>query len=238
LSTLRAFVSGEAERSPAFWTWATGIVALLILALFALLHGLNFTHWDNTETFLPAIWYAHSQLLRGHFPFWNPLQNLGEPLHALGIGGALYPPYTIAVAITKLFGWPKAYALDLATIAHIVFGAIGLVRLLIEFRVRGRIAFIAGLSALFSGYALLVGGLWVHTIPNIAWSIWAMWGLRRVIAGEGTRSGALVAAIALGIVFMTGHVQMAVNVWLSVWVWALLLAIALRVPAKRFLTLG
>src|SRR5262245_33922115 len=71
LNLLRTLGQGEAERSPVFWTWASGITSLLVLGVFAAFHGLNFTHWDNTETFLPTIWYAHSQLLRGHFPFWN-----------------------------------------------------------------------------------------------------------------------------------------------------------------------
>src|SRR5688572_24704196 len=84
------------------------LATLLLLGAAALVGHLNFARWDNTETFLPAIWFAHSQILRGDFPFWNPLQNLGEPLHALGIGGALYPPYTVAVAIVKLLRWPEA----------------------------------------------------------------------------------------------------------------------------------
>jgi hypothetical protein len=215
------------------WSWAAGVTALLILAVFALVQGLNFAHWDNTETFLPALWYAHTQLLSGHFPLWNPLQNLGEPLHALGIGGVLYPPYTIAIGSTRLFGWPEAVALDLTAVAHIALGAIGLTRLLQEFRVRGPVAFTAGLSAVFSGYALVMGSIWVHTLPNIAWSIWAMWGLRRVIANEHAGSGVVVATVALGVVFTTGHVQMAVNVWLSVWAWAFFLALAYGVLRQR-----
>src|SRR5262249_15597532 len=148
----------EIDDHPA-WSWAAGVTSLLILVVFALVHGLNLAHWDNTETFLPAIWYAHSQLLQGHFPFWDPLQNLGEPLHALGIGAALYPPYTAAVAITKAFGWHKAVALDISGVVHIVFGTIGLTRLLQEFRVRGAVAFIAALSVFFSGYALIMGSI-------------------------------------------------------------------------------
>src|SRR5688500_300156 len=93
--------------------YLAALTVLLLLGAAALVGHLNFARWDNTETFLPAIWYAHSQILQRDFPFWNPLQNLGEPLHALGIGGALYPPFTMAVAIVKLLRWPEAATLDL-----------------------------------------------------------------------------------------------------------------------------
>jgi hypothetical protein len=207
-----------------------------MLVFAAALHHLNFARWDNMETFLPAIWYAHTEILHGRFPFWNPLQNLGEPLHALGIGGALYPPYTLAVALTTLFGWPEARALDLIAIAHAVFAAIGLSRLLIELHVRRPIAFVAAVSGVLSGYALIVGAMWVHAIPNLAWSIWAMWGLRRVIANEKARSGAVVATVALAAVLFTGHLQTGAYVWLAVWLWAFGLAAANGVLLRRLST--
>jgi hypothetical protein len=205
-------------------SWAAGTTTFLLLGVLAAYDYVNFARWDNMETFLPAIWYAHTELLHGRFPFWNPHQNLGEPLHALGIGGTLYVPYTLAVAITRLLHWPEARALDLIAITHATFAAIGLSKLLTELKVRRSIAFVAALSATSSGYALVVGSIWVHVLPNLAWSVWAMWGLRRVIAREKPGSGAVVATVALAAVLHTGHVQTGANVWLAVWLWALGLA--------------
>ena len=233
---------------------AAGIVVFVLLAAAALLGQVNFSRWDNMETFLPAIWYAHTELLHGRFPFWNPLQNLGEPMHALGIAGTLYPPYTAAVAITTVMGWPQAYALDLIAIAHAAFGAIGISKLLSELGVRRAIAFSAAVSAMLSGYALILGSVWVHVLPNLAWSVWAMWGLQRVILDHdrgsriadrgsgiedrGSRmAGIVIAMVALTAVFLTGHVQMAANVWLAVWLWAIAFAVSLRTLRKTFATL-
>src|SRR5687768_6792674 len=108
--------------------WAAGVATLVMLSVGVAVGYVNFARWDNMETFLPAIWYAHGELLHGRLPLWNPLQNLGEPLHALGISGMLYLPYTLAVAITRLLHWPAATAMDLIAISHATFGAIGLAR--------------------------------------------------------------------------------------------------------------
>lgn len=221
--------------------WAAGITTFAILSLGVALGYVNFVRWDNMETFLPAIWYAHGELLHGRLPLWNPLQNLGEPLHALGISGMLYLPYTLTVAVTKLLHWPAATALDLIAIAHATFGAIGLVRLLSDLRVRRSLAFAAAVSAMLSGFALVMGAIWVHVLPNLAWSVWAMWGLRRIIAGEGGRSAVVMATVALGAVFHTGHAQSGANVWLAVWSWAFLMAIgtgALRQRLTALLLVG
>jgi hypothetical protein len=215
---------------------APGAAVLALLTVAAALGQVNFSRWDNMETFLPAIWYAHTQILQGHFPFWNPLQNLGEPMHALGIAGALYPPYTAAVAVTRLMNWPQAYALDLIAILHAAFGAVGISMLLTDLGVRRSIAFGAAVSAMLSGYAVVVGSVWVHVLPNLAWSMWAMWGLQRVILRGNERAGISVAIVALTAVFLTGHVQMAANVWLAVWLWTCALATALRTFRSRLPT--
>ena len=210
-----------------------GAATLLLLSLAAVTGHLNFVRWDNMETFLPALWYSHGELLQGRFPFWNPHQNLGEPMHALGIGGVLYPPYTVAVALVKVLRWPEARAFDLIAISHCVLAAIGLSKLLGELRVRPAIAFIAAVSGALSGYAMVVGAIWVHMIPNLAWCVWAMWGMRRVLANERPRRGAIVATIALAAVLLTGHVQTGAYVWMAVGVWTLAVGIALGALRQR-----
>ena len=215
---------------------AAGATTFLLLVLAAALGHLNFARWDNTETFLPAIWYAHSELLSGRFPLWNPYQNLGEPIFAHGIAAVLYPPYTLAVAITKLVGWPQAAFLDVSAILHAAFGAIAMTKLTTEFGVRRSIAFMAGVGVMLSGFTMIVGSMWVHVLPNVAWSIWAMVGLRRVIMQEHVRSGIVIATLSLGIVFYTGHAQSGLNVWLGVWLWAVAFAASQRVVRARFIT--
>jgi hypothetical protein len=207
--------------------WGAGLTAFLLLSGAAVLGHLNFTRWDAMEAFLPTIWYAHSEILAGRFPLWNPLQNLGEPLHALGLSGALYPPFTLAVALTKIANWEPARALDVIAIMHATFGAIGVAWLLLEVRVRPALAFVAGVSAMLSGFALIAGSMWVHVLPNLAWSVWALLGFRRVIFAEHGRSGVVIATVSLGAVFLTGHVQMAANVWLAVGLWAVGFAVVM-----------
>jgi hypothetical protein len=74
-------------------------------------------------------------------------------------------------------------------------------------------------------------------LPNVALSIWAMWGLRRVLDLDRPRTGALIATLALAAVFHTGHVQMAANVWLAVWLWGLGMAALHGVLRRRLVWL-
>ena len=85
----------RAAPATAYAAVGVGVATAVLYALTLVSGRVNFFQWDNLETFLPAIWNGHSRLLDGSFPLWNPYQNLGEPLHAYGNGGILYPVYTL-----------------------------------------------------------------------------------------------------------------------------------------------
>lgn len=217
---------------------ASAAAASALLAIAAVVGRLNFARWDNTETFLPSIWYTHNELLHGRLPLWNPLQHLGEPIHALGAGATLYLPYTFCVALTQTLHWPEARTLDVSAVMHVALGSFAMAKLASELGIRRSIACAAGISTMLSGFAMAMGSMWVHVIPNLAWSIWAMWGIRRTVMNDRGTVGAAVAAVSLGIVFHTGHIQMSVNIWLACWLWTLALMTALRMWPLRRLALS
>ena len=216
-------------------------VAVLVCALYAgtLALGLvNFAQWDNLETFLPAIWNGHSRLLRGSFPLWNPQQNLGEPLHAFGNGGVLYPVYTVLVALTRAVGASPVLVLQASAVLH-GGAAAGLLCLLArDCGARRPLAVAAGLAMAAAGYNVVAGTLWVHLWPNLVWQIVAMIAVLRVVRHGPSAGRLLVAATAQAMPFLTGHIQTAAIAVLSVWIWVLMLLLSGPAARRHAIALG
>lgn len=170
----------------------------------------GFAQWDSFEAFLPAILWAHRCLLAGELPLWNPMQNLGEPLHAMGVGGVFYFPYTLATLWVDALHWDPRSVMDVIAASHAAFAGLGLYLLCRSFGVRPLVSMVAAVSAPMSGFILYVGSVWIHTLPNLAWGVWAAWAAKSVVDRHRVAVAAPVAALALALPFNAGHIQPAV----------------------------
>jgi hypothetical protein len=193
----------------------------------------DFAQWDNLEVYLPWILTAHRRLLQGEFPLWNQHQNLGEPLHAMGPGGALYLPYTACTWLVDALGWDPRSLMSLIAVTHVGFAGLGLYRLSRSFGVRPLFAMIAGISGAMSGFGLMVGGVWIHVLPILAWSVWAICGTKDLIDFHRPARAALVATLSLAMAFAVGHIQAALYLWVVTGLFAIAYAAQRKVLAAR-----
>jgi hypothetical protein len=183
---------------------------MLLIACGLLLGAADFARWDNLELFLPCLLSAHRRILQGDLPLWNPLQNLGEPLHAMGIAGVLYPPYTIATALVDAARWNPRSLMSVIVILHAGFAGLGLHLLCRSFGVRPLLAFVAAVSGAMCGFAIDVGAVWIPVMPNLAWCAWSLWGAKEMVDAPRPRGVLALTSLALAMPFHTGHVQPAV----------------------------
>lgn len=191
------------------------MIPILLLALGLRVGSIaDFVQWDNLEVYLPWILSGHRRLLQGDIPLWNPFQNMGEPLYAMGPGGIFYFPYTMCTWLVDVLGRDPRSVLNLVAVMHVGLAGIGLYRLCRSFSVRPLLAMIAGISGAMNGYALIVGAVWIHVLPVLAWSVWALWGAKELVDGQRPRRALIVLTLALAMTLAVGHIQAALYTWM------------------------
>jgi hypothetical protein len=195
--------------SPRGFAWFSGAAPMLLIAAGLAAGAADFARWDNLELFLPSLLFAHRRILHGELPLWNPFQNLGEPIHAMGVAGVLYPPYSIATGLVGLVGGDPRAVMSVIVILHAGFAALGLHLLCRSFGVRPLFATVAAVSGAMCGYGLDVGAAWIPVMPNLAWGAWSLWGVKSVIDDPSPRRGLLVTAVSVAMPFHVGHAQTA-----------------------------
>lgn len=180
---------------------------MVLIGLGLFLGASDFARWDNLELFLPNLVYAHRRLLHGELPLWNPLQNLGEPIHAMGIAGVFYPPYTLCTGLVDAMGGNPRAVMTAIVVLHAGLAGLGLHLLCRSFGVRPWLANVAAVSGALCGFALEVGAVWIPVMPDLAWAAWSLLGAKWLVDDGRTRRGILVTALSVAMPFHTGHVQ-------------------------------
>lgn len=216
------------SRDARLLTWASCALPMLLI-ITALAAGVSdFARWDNLELYLPNLLHAHRRILHGDLPLWNPLQNLGEPIHAMGVAGVLYLPYTFSTWLVDAMGWNPRAVMSVIVVLHAGLAGLGLHCLCRSFGVRPLFAAVAAVSGALCGFALDVGAAWVPVMPDLAWAAWSLWGVSAVIQGATPRRGILVSALAIAMPFFTGHVQPALYNLIVSGAFAIALAVSVR----------
>lgn len=118
-----------------------------ILAYWQVFFLVNSLQWDQIDCYLP--WrYFTSESIRNHvFPFWNPYQDLGYPIHA-----DLRSIWSPEVWIVSLFGGYTNYTLHFIFIFYIFLAGYGMYRLALNLGIKPLFSLIAGISYMLSGY--------------------------------------------------------------------------------------
>lgn len=142
----------------------------------------------------------------GHFPLWNPFEWSGSPLLAGFNAGGAYP-------LTLLFAFiPPALAWCLGEVFTFAWGAVGLYCFLGAQGVKPWPAAVGSMAWTIGG---AFSGQWVHvaTVQAASWLPWALFGIQGVARASGAAElarSAASAALAGGMILLSGSPEMAV----------------------------
>lgn len=181
LNTLRTF----ALRHP----WAVILAAVLVTYWPLSSFGWTLSYGDTLDCWLPWRFFIATCLQDGHFPLWNPLQQMGYPIYADLQGPAWYVEAialggTVSQSILVLQG---------LFLAYLVIGGLGMRRLVRE--VHGHEG-----AALVIGVAYALGGFFTghtmhfYSVISAAWLPWLIEAQLRLMRAPHWRP-ALSAAV-------------------------------------------
>ena len=126
--------------------------------------------YDMIDAYLPWRFYIGECLQHGKFPFWNPYQDLGYPIHADPSSGTWYP---IVWIIGYLFGY-NVYTIGIEMCVHVFIAAIGFYKLSKTLKLSDSAAFIAAISYMLCGVFIgnaqhitfIISACWIPFILN------------------------------------------------------------------------
>ena len=150
------------------------VVALLVAVLLVywpMLAGHIVFHRDTALWVFPARWFVRQSLRAGELPAWNPYQGLGFPLLADPQYGVFYPPHWLFLLV------PDGLVAHLASwlsLAHLIWGGVGMLLLARRLGAGPVGAAVAGLSWALSGHTtsawaigpLLLGEAWIPWVAR------------------------------------------------------------------------
>ncbi|MCT4665869.1 MAG: hypothetical protein N4A45_11610 [Flavobacteriales bacterium] len=142
----------------------------ILLIIFPLSFFLNVPKWDNIDCFLPYRYFISDYAWNGHWPWWNPFQNLGYPGYSDLQSGAWYP----IVWISLLLGKYTITSLMIELVFHFLLAGWGMFYLSRLFFNDSRIGLLLGLSYGLSGFMVGSTQLMIFLIPT-AWLPWILY---------------------------------------------------------------
>ena len=141
------------------------ILIVIILAIFyqisLLIHPLK---WDSISCCLPWRFTVGESISNGYFPWWNPYQSLGYPLHA----DMQITPWYLPVWIISLFTPYTLVVVQYEYLFHVVIAGIGMFWFLRTLKVDTIGCFIIAISYSLSG-VLIGNAQHYHHITTAAW---------------------------------------------------------------------
>lgn len=146
------------------------MMAIASLAFFQVVFNQHPMVYDMMDCFYPWRFHIGECLQNGLFPYWNPFQDLGYPIHADPSSGAWYP---IVWLIGSSVGY-SVYTIGFEFLLHVFFAGVGMFALGKTLRFEPRIAFIAAISYMLCGVFVsnaqhlpyIVGAAWLPFLLN------------------------------------------------------------------------
>lgn len=147
---------------------------LLIIAIIAFFQVSFFLHplkYDLIDQAYPWKFFIGECLQDGLLPLWNPYQLLGSPIHADPQSSAWYP---IVWFLGYFFGY-NIYTISIDFIFHIFLAGAGMYYLIRSLKIKGEIAFLAGVSYMLCGFFIgnaqhfmwIISGAWIPFIIGV-----------------------------------------------------------------------
>src|SRR5437868_4933759 len=172
--------------------WIAGIT-LTLWALLALVSAVqpkfDFCKWDNFVWGTPAYMQAHLQWLNGHIPLWNPHQQMGESLPAVGQAGIFYFPITLCVFVVHWLHLDPPHVCLLLVALHLPLAAAGCFLFLRACGARASFAALSALCSCLGGFIISISTVWIFMIMVFAWLPWIALGLLNLLEHRQGSSG-------------------------------------------------
>ncbi len=173
------------------------IVLALVLCVFCwifsdvLFRDRNFAYRDAGHFYYPLLKLVQEEWRAGRWPLWNPYENAGMPLLAMGTSAVLYPPRII------LFQWlPISFgaAYKWYILTHVLLSAAAAYLMARHWKTS---EFAAGLAALCYAFGAVV----MFQYCNLIFLVGAAWvPLGLVAADKSLSTGEIRWAIVLGVI--------------------------------------
>ena len=119
---------------------------------------------DFMNQYFPQRYFIINSLHNGIFPFWNPYQSMGLPFHCDPQSNVFYP----LLWFFTFFGSYFPYFWGVELIVHAFIGGLGFYFFSRHFTKIPKVAFVAGVSYMLSGF-------FVGNAQHITWIIAAAW---------------------------------------------------------------
>ncbi|MFH2094858.1 MAG: hypothetical protein ABIJ16_04085 [Bacteroidota bacterium] len=135
------------KRIPVQTRYYLLLFIIAVLAFWQISFLAGSMQWDLLDCYLPWKYFVSDSLTNGHFPYWNPYQQLGYPIHA-DLRTVWYPE----VFLVSLFGGYSNYTFHFLFVFYSFLAGAGMFRLLLLFKINDRISFSAAVAYMLSGY--------------------------------------------------------------------------------------
>ena len=132
--------------------------------------------WDSIDCFLPFKYFWSNHVLEGHWPFWNPYQNLGYPAYS-DLQSGLWNP--ISWLMVLLFGKYTAISLSTEISFYFLIAGLGMYKYSEIITHNKWVRFFCGISLALSGFMVGTTQIMVF-IMGIAWLPWILHFVRRI----------------------------------------------------------
>ena len=144
--------------------------------------------WDNIEAYHPYR-YIIGECIRNHeFPFWNPYQYLGYPIHSDPESGAWYP---VVWLISLIMPYDFA-AMNVEFLFHIFMAGCGMVAMSKNVGISDKIALATATLYMFTGFMVETGQIITFTI-GLAWTPFVIVSFLNLIKNRGIKDVVLLS---------------------------------------------
>lgn len=132
--------------------------------------------WDSIDCFLPFKYFWSNHVIEGHWPFWNPYQNLGYPAYS-DLQSGLWSP--ISWLMVFLFGKYSAVSLSTEVTLYFLIAGLGVYKYSKIISENKSVRFFCGITFSLCGFMVGTTQIMVF-IMGIAWLPWILHFTRRL----------------------------------------------------------
>jgi hypothetical protein len=231
---------------------AVAIMILVVIGFYWKLVLTNQFTWlagpDTARQVLPWFEFQASEWHAGRFPLWDPYSWGGQPLLAQGQPGAAYPLNWLLFLAPLKHSWIRQSALHWYFVLIRVLAALALYAFCRDMGCSRRASSLAGILYATSAF---VGSVdWPQMVNGVVWAPLVLLFQFRIAGGRQVWRSAVLSGFSAGALWLCGHHQVPIFVWLTwvcVWLYLILreklnalipiLALAIGVLVSAFQTI-